>query len=69
MGRSPVRNPILESDSKSAMAQTKRIRAVTSAARDRRGNALRHLQLLRPRTKAGHGSGERPLGGEDAFKV
>ena len=31
--------------------------------------ALRHLQLLRPRTKAGHGGGERPLGGEDAFKV
>ena len=34
----------------------------------RRGDALRHLQLLGSRTKAGHGSGERPLGGEDAVK-
>ncbi len=35
-------------------------------AGDRRGDALRHLQLLRPRAKARHGGGERPPGGEDA---
>jgi hypothetical protein len=31
------------------------------------GDALRHLHLLRTRTKAGHGLGQRPLGGEDAL--
>ena len=38
-------------------------------AGDGRRDALRHLELLRSQAKAGHGGGERPLGGKDAFEI